>query len=130
MPHTDEELLSRARAALENAYAPYSHYRVGACLLAADGRVFSGCNVENASYGLAICAERGAVMAAVAGGARAFERIAIVSEGSLPWPCGACRQVLNEFSPGMEVLVQDGEGQTRRAALCELLPLSFGPASL
>ncbi|MGN0742594.1 MAG: cytidine deaminase [Candidatus Fimadaptatus sp.] len=129
MPH-DEELLRRAREALKNAYAPYSRYRVGACILAADGRMFCGCNVENASYGLTICAERGAVMAAVAGGARAFTRIAIVSEGSLPWPCGACRQVLREFAPDIEVLVQDGGGNIRRATLSELLPMSFGPESL
>ncbi|MGN1069097.1 MAG: cytidine deaminase [Candidatus Fimadaptatus sp.] len=129
MPH-DEELLRRAREALQNAYAPYSRYRVGACILAADGRMFCGCNVENASYGLTICAERGAVMAAVASGARAFERIAIVSEGSLPWPCGACRQVLREFAPDIEVLVQDGGGNTRHATLSELLPMSFGPESL
>lgn len=129
MPH-DEELLRRAREALKNAYAPYSRYRVGACILAADGRMFCGCNVENASYGLTICAERGAVMAAVASGAREFTRIAIVSEGSLPWPCGACRQVLREFAPDIEVLVQGSEGNTRRATLSELLPMSFGPESL
>lgn len=129
MPH-DEELLRRAREALKNAYAPYSRYRVGACILAADGRMFCGCNVENASYGLTICAERGAVMAAVASGAREFTRIAIVSEGSLPWPCGACRQVLREFAPDIEVLVQDSEGNTHRATLSELLPMSFGPESL
>lgn len=129
MPH-DEELLRRAREALKNAYAPYSRYRVGACILAADGRMFCGCNVENASYGLTICAERGAVMAAVASGAREFTRIAIVSEGSLPWPCGACRQVLREFAPDIEVLVQGSEGNTHRATLSELLPMSFGPESL
>ena len=129
MPH-DEELLRRAREALKNAYAPYSRYRVGACILAADGRMFCGCNVENASYGLTICAERGAVMAAVASGAREFTRIAIVSEGSLPWPCGACRQVLREFAPDIEVLVQGSEGNTHRATLRELLPMSFGPESL
>ena len=129
MPH-DEELLRRAREALKNAYAPYSRYRVGACILAADGRMFCGCNVENASYGLTICAERGAVMAAVAIGAREFTRIAIVSEGSLPWPCGACRQVLREFAPDIEVLVQGSEGNTHRATLSELLPMSFGPESL
>ena len=129
MPH-DEELLRRAREALKNAYAPYSRYRVGACILAADGRMFCVCNVENASYGLTICAERGAVMAAVASGAREFTRIAIVSEGSLPWPCGACRQVLREFAPDIEVLVQGSEGNTHRATLSELLPMSFGPESL
>ena len=124
------ELVRLAIEAMKNAYAPYSRYRVGACILAADGRMFCGCNVENASYGLTICAERGAVMAAVASGAREFTRIAIVSEGSLPWPCGACRQVLREFAPDIEVLVQDSEGNTHRATLSELLPMSFGPESL
>lgn len=130
MQHSDSELLRLAREAMAHAYAPYSHYRVGACILTADGRTFCGCNVENASFGLTICAERGAVMTAVAGDAYNFVRIAIVSDGSLPWPCGACRQVLNEFSPDMEVLVQDGAGHEARTALSALLPMSFGPGNL
>lgn len=127
---SERELLDMARSALGNAYAPYSHYRVGACILSRDGAHYCGCNVENASFGLTLCAERGAVMAAVAAGARDFERIAICSEGSMPWPCGACRQVLREFAPDMEVLVEDGQGHVQRASLNELLPLSFGPDSL
>lgn len=130
MAYTDEELIAFAREALKHAYIPYSHYGVGACILATDGRVFSGCNVENASYGLTICAERNAATTAVANDALSFEKIAIVSDASMPWPCGACRQFLNEFSPNMEVIVQGGDGVTERAKLSELLPNSFGPQSL
>lgn len=127
---TDNQLFDMARKAMMNAYAPYSKYTVGACLLSEDGRAFVGCNVENASYGLTICAERGAIMAAIAAGARRFTRIAITSQGAMPWPCGACRQVLNEFAPDIEVLVQDGQGNTDRAPLSQLLPHGFGPESL
>ena len=130
MAYTDEELIQHAREALKHAYIPYSHYGVGACILSTDGRIFTGCNVENASYGLTICAERNAVTTAVASGALTFEKIAIVSNASKPWPCGACRQFLNEFSPTMEVIVQGGDGHTERAKLNELLPNSFGPQSL
>ena len=130
MAYTDEELIQHAREALKHAYIPYSHYGVGACILSTDGRIFTGCNVENASYGLTICAERNAVTTAVASGALTFEKIAIVSNASMPWPCGACRQFLNEFSPTMEVIVQGGDGHTERAKLNELLPNSFGPQSL
>ena len=130
MAYTDEELIQHAREALKHAYIPYSHYGVGACILSTDGRIFTGCNVENASYGLTICAERNAVTTAVASGALTFEKIAIVSNASMPWPCGACRQFLNEFSPTLEVIVQGGDGHTERAKLNELLPNSFGPQSL
>lgn len=130
MAYTDEELIQHAREALKHAYIPYSHYGVGACILSTDGRIFTGCNVENASYGLTICAERNAATTAVASAALTFEKIAIVSNASMPWPCGACRQFLNEFSPTMEVIVQGGDGHTERAKLNELLPNSFGPQSL
>ena len=130
MAYTDEELIQNAREALKHAYIPYSHYGVGACILSTDGRIFTGCNVENASYGLTICAERNAATTAVASDALTFEKIAIVSNASMPWPCGACRQFLNEFSPAMEVIVQGGNGHTERAKLNELLPNSFGPQSL
>lgn len=126
MSYTDGELIAMAREALKNAYVPYSHYGVGACLVSDDGRAFSGCNVENASYGLTICAERNALTTAITQGARRFERIAIVSSGSMPWPCGACRQVLNEFSPDMTVLVENGSGARDSAALRDLLPHGFG----
>ena len=132
----DEELLELARRAMRAAYAPYSRYPVGACLLAEDGRVFTGCNVENASYGATICAERSAVAKAVSEGASRFTAIAVAALDSAPYPCGVCRQVLNEFSPCMRVLLtwrNDGNGgsaQTARTTLDALLPNSFGPKNL
>lgn len=93
-----EALLEAAAKAARKAYAPYSDYNVGAALLCADGTVFTGCNVENASYGLTSCAERTAVFSAIAAGHRDFVAMAVVTEGeSVPYPCGACRQVLSEF---------------------------------
>src|SRR5271170_2476737 len=97
-----DRLLKQARVAMKNAYAPYSNFQVGAAVLLDDGRVFTGCNVENASYGLTICAERNAVFAAVAGSARKPEilAVAVVNHRGVPCsPCGACRQVLAEFGP-------------------------------
>ena len=126
---SDEALLALARSAMERSYSPYSHYAVGAALLCADGRVFQGCNVENASFGLTNCAERTAVFKAVSEGEREFLTIAIASRESAPWPCGACRQVLNEFAPGLRVLVT-WDGQTDEASLAELLPHGFGPKEL
>ncbi len=126
----DEQLLSLARQAMQRAYAPYSRYRVGACLLSADGRLFTGCNIENASFGLPNCAERTALIKAVSEGAREFAAIVIASDGSAPWPCGACRQALNEFAPDLRVLVTWGAGKTAESTLPALLPRSFGPKSL
>ena len=126
----DDTLLSLARKALENSYSPYSHYPVGAALQAADGRVFLGCNIENASFGLTNCAERTALFKAVSEGEREFTAIAIASKGSMPYPCGACRQALNEFAPHLRVLVTDGQGQVDKTTLPELLPHGFGPESL
>lgn len=124
---TDEELLRLARLALENSYSPYSRYRVGAALLCADGRVFTGCNIENASFGLSNCAERTALFKAVSEGAREFIAVAIASDGSAPYPCGACRQALNEFAPEMRVLVTWGENEVDKTTLPALLPHGFGP---
>lgn len=126
----DQDLFDRACAALKNAYVPYSDFRVGACLLAEDGRTFSGCNIENASYGATICAERCAVSAAVASGARKFTAIAIAGEKAQPWPCGICRQVLNEFSSDMHVICGQLNGGYDVVSLRELLPHSFGPNAL
>jgi cytidine deaminase len=98
------ELLQHAAKALENSYAPYSRFRVGAALLTEDGQVFTGCNVENASYGLSNCAERTAVFKAVSNGKKSFRAIAIVSDRTNPvYPCGACRQVLREFNPRIKI---------------------------
>ncbi|HET7023782.1 MAG TPA: cytidine deaminase [Gemmatimonadales bacterium] len=122
---SEDGVLAAARGAQARAYAPYSRYRVGAAIEAEDGRVFVGCNVENASYGLTICAERGAVMAGVAAGAARFRRIVVVTDSEPPAaPCGACRQFLAEFGPDLEV---EGVGprSTRRWRLSELLPASF-----
>lgn len=121
---SNEELVSRAIAARKNAYAPYSGYAVGASLLAFNGRVFEGVNVENASYGITICAERSAICAAVTAGAREFAAIAVAAE-TPPFPCGACRQALAEFSPDIIVLVATPDGSYTEHKLSELLPHSF-----
>jgi len=125
-----DRLIAAARAAQARAYAPYSNFRVGAALEAADGSVFSGCNVENASYGLTICAERAALSAAVSAGVRKFRRAVVVSDVDPPAaPCGACRQVLAEF--GLDLPVE-GIGPSRSVTwrLSELLPVAFGPEQL
>ena len=124
------ELLARARAAAKHAYAPYSEFPVGAAALAADGSIYTGCNVENASYGLTICAERMALGAAVAAGARAFRRVAVTTEVEPPAaPCGACRQLLAEFGTNLEV-VAAGPSTERRCTLGALLPDAFTKESL
>ena len=128
---SDEELLQQAWAVLENAHSPYSKMRVGAALRARDGRVFAGCNVENASFGLTICAERTAIGNAVAGGVKEFDSVAIVSDaGALLMPCGACRQVLSEFAPGLRVILAARNGERTEVSLDELLPRSFRPSDL
>jgi cytidine deaminase len=125
----DQELIALATEARRKAYAPYSHYLVGAALLTASGKVYTGANVENASYGLAICAERTAAVKAVSDGERDLVAIAVVTENGGS-PCGACRQVLNEFGPDMRVLIADVAGKYQALRLSELLPASFGPAQL
>jgi cytidine deaminase len=120
-----EALLSAAREVRERAYAPYSNFGVGAALDTGDGQVFLGCNVENASYGLTICAERSAVSAAVAAGYRNFDAIAIAGpDDVVTSPCGACRQVLVEFNPEMTVIFTTPHGPVTTTA-AELLPHSF-----
>jgi cytidine deaminase len=115
---------------MRNAYAPYSEFRVGAAIEAADGRVFVGCNVESASYGLTICAERMALGAAVAAGARSLRRLAVTTEVDPPAaPCGACRQLLAEFGLNLEVIAA-GPKTERRWALAALLPDAFTKESL
>ncbi len=129
-PVSDEELLKLAQIAMKNSYSPYSHYAVGAALLCKNGRVYLGCNVENASFGLTNCGERTAIFKAVSEGEREFDTIAIASNGSFPYPCGACRQVLNEFAPELRVLVIDGRNQVDKTTLRALLPHGFGPKDL
>jgi cytidine deaminase len=126
-----ESLLGAARGALANAHSPFSGLRVGAALLARDGSVHAGCNVESASYGLTICAERNAAFRAVADGARGFRAIVITTslEGTL-MPCGACRQVLHELDSEMEVIVVGKGGARVDSTISELLPHAIGEAEI
>ncbi len=130
---TDEErqqLIAVATQARQWAYAPYSHYPVGAALLTASGRVYDGVNVENASYPNGICAERVAVFKAVSQGERKFQAIAVVTDNAGA-PCGACRQVLSEFGLETIVLLADSQGNLKtETSLSDLLPEAFGPDSL
>jgi cytidine deaminase len=127
-----EALLDAAREAREHAYAPYSRYLVGAAVLTDDGEIFAGANVENASYPLSVCAERSAVQRAASEGARRLVAVAVV--GSSPdgpaWPCGGCRQVLNEFGQDLVVISEDPGGMRHERELAELLPDAFGPEDL
>jgi cytidine deaminase len=125
------ELRDRAKAASEQAYCPYSKFRVGAALAARSGAVFAGCNVENASYGLTICAERNAVFQMVAAGETAFDAIVIYTPTATPTaPCGACRQVLNEFNPDATVVSFCDGPDAIHSTVRDLLPGAFGPANL
>lgn len=121
-------LLQAARTARIHAYAPYSSFPVGAALLAEDGRVFTGVNVENASYGLATCAERTAVTKAVSEGARRFLAIAVIGahDGVACPPCGSCRQILHEMGPDLVVITEAEDGAPVRTPLSTLLPFAFG----
>lgn len=126
----DKELLAAALAARENAYAPYSKFKVGAAVETADGHIFTGCNIENASYGLTCCAERNAVFAAVGSGARSFKALCVVADTEEPVaPCGACRQVLAEF-PFEKIILANCKGLTKVMTVAELLPYGFGPEAL
>lgn len=122
------KLLKAAAACARKAHAPYSRFHVGAALLTNDGEIIAGCNVENASYGLTICAERNAIFASVARGKRKFAAVAIVADAQLPYPCGACRQVLAEFCPpSTPVFIAPIRNLRRhiRTTLGELLPMTF-----
>lgn len=124
-PSTVERLVEAAAVARRHAWAPYSGFRVGAAVITEDGRTFAGCNVENASYGLSVCAERNAVAAAVAAGATRFRAVAVVTDREPPvTPCGACRQVLLEFGD-LPVVVASTGGTRRLVRLSELLPDAF-----
>lgn len=125
------DLQRMALAARARAYAPYSHFRVGAALRCADGTVITGCNVENASYGLCVCAERTAICTAVAQGHTRFEAIAIATASSPPSPpCGMCRQVLSEFCEDLPISLVNEAGEERTTTLRELLPSGFDQALL
>lgn len=128
---TNEELLGKAKEGMRHAYAPYSKFRVGAALLCSDGRVFTGCNVENASYGAAICAERTAIGKAVSEGCMEFERIVVVcSAGTRAYPCGICRQVMAEFMPKGQVVLEDEKEGIIEYSVEELLPGAFSRKDL
>jgi cytidine deaminase len=129
--HADlDALIEEAREARERAYAPYSRFSVGAAV-STDAGVFPGCNVENASYGLSICAERVAAVTAVAAGARRFDAMALASSATSPTsPCGACRQFLYEFNPEMTIVSQGVGGARKQWRLSELLADGFGPKDL
>jgi len=130
-PSRVDSALAAARAVMSRAHAPYSGFLVGAVLCDEEGRCWSGCNVECASYGLTICAERGAVAKAVSEGAREFSFIALASSAAdALMPCGACRQVLYELGPELIVVSEGTSGERRFARLDELLPYAFGPADL
>ena len=126
-----DQLVQHALRAQENAFAPFSNFKVGAALLTADGKVFTGCNVENASYGLTVCAERVALWKAISEGERTFARLAVVTEGERPAsPCGACRQLLWEFCGDMEVILANTRGLRESYSLANLFPHPFDRSSL
>ncbi|MDD2233702.1 MAG: cytidine deaminase [Desulfitobacteriaceae bacterium] len=126
-----QELISQARQIAAYAYTPYSHYPVGAAAYFTSGKIYPGCNVENASYGLTICAERNAIFQAIAQGERQLVSLAIyVPQEVFASPCGACRQVMREFAADCSVILINQQGLTRNLKLAQLLPDSFGPGDL
>ena len=125
----ETQLIARAQAARAKAYVPYSHYAVGAAVLTAEGEIFDGCNIENASYPATVCAERVAIFKAVSEGHRHLTALALATDNGGS-PCGICRQVMREFAPDMLVLIADPQGNVRRTTVAELLPDSFGPEDL
>ena len=124
---TDRKLISTATDVMENSYSPYSRFKVGAAVECTDGTVFTGCNIENSAFGATMCAEAAAIATAVSSGKRNFKRRAIISDGNAYCvPCGACRQLLNEFSPEIEVLCARSDGRYVSYSLTSLLPMAFG----
>jgi cytidine deaminase len=123
---TTENLVMAAMEAQKYSYAPYSGYKVGAAILCSNGKIFSGTNIENASYGLTVCAERVAIFKAISEGQMDWEKMAIYSDGkSLPLPCGACLQVMMEFCPGLKIIVTNNGTDYKEYQLVELLPNAF-----
>lgn len=125
----DDRLVEMAKEARTRAYAPYSRYLVGAALQATSGKIYTGCNVENAVHSVGLCAERVAICKAISEGDREFEAIAVVTTNG-GTPCGSCRQVMAEFNPHLRVIVADLKGNVRVYTLDRLLPDHFGPANL
>src|SRR5574337_1590039 len=126
-----DTLVAAARQARENAHAPYSNFRVGAALRARSGRVYTGCNVENATYGLTVCAERVAIFKAISEGERGFDAIAIVTQTeALTPPCGACRQIIWEFCGDAEIILANLKGQVEVHRASQLLPRPFDASFL
>lgn len=127
----EEKLIAAARQAREHAHAPFSEFRVGAAVRTKSGRTFSGCNVENASYGLTICAERVAIFKAISEGEREFEAIAVVTDAdALTPPCGACRQIIWEFCGDVPVILANLKGKVERESSSKLLPRPFDSSNL
>ncbi len=126
MANPSEELFQLAADVRRRAYAPYSQYCVGAALRGANGQIYAGCNVENVTYGLTVCAERVALVAAIADGERHFTELLVLTADAAP-PCGACLQVLAEFSSDLPILLANEQGIVRRTSLRELLPAVFRP---
>lgn len=124
-----DNLLKLAIEARENSYSPYSHYKVGAALLTTSGKIFTGCNIENAAYTPSNCAERTAIFKAVSEGERNFAAIAVATSNGVA-PCGVCRQVIREFAPNLTIILGDIEGNYKVVSLTDLLPDSFGPENL
>lgn len=128
---SDEQLIAAARAARENAHAPFSNFRVGAAVRSKSGRIFAGCNVENASYGLTLCAERVAIFKAISEGEREFDAIAVVTDAdTLTPPCGACRQIIWEFCGDVPVILANLHGKIERERSLNLLPRPFDASHL
>ncbi|HKV27041.1 MAG TPA: cytidine deaminase [Candidatus Acidoferrales bacterium] len=127
----EEKLIAAARQAREHAHAPFSEFRVGAAVRTKSGRTFSGCNVENASYGLTICAERVAIFKAISEGEREFDAIAVVTDAdALTPPCGACRQIIWEFCGDVPVILANLKGKVERESSSKLLPRPFDSSNL
>lgn len=129
---TQEELIELARQVREKAYAPYSNFQVGAALECGDGKIFTGCNVENSSYGLSMCAERNAIFKAISEGYRDFRRIAVIADAHSPVrPCGACRQVISDlFQKDAEVIMANLQGVVETTTISQLLPSPFNRSYL
>lgn len=126
-----KKLIGKAKQAREFAYAPYSKFKVGSAVMSSDGKVFTGCNVENASYGLTICAERNAIFKAVSAGVKKIKAIAVVLDApEYGAPCGACRQVIYEFSNTADVIMATVNGKYKVVKITDLLPYAFGPENL